>query len=222
MQPKYWAVLYFLVLLADLCVIASDIPYARFATKPLIMIMLGFFCWARAGGLHLRVRNFIFAAIIFSWGGDVLLLFPHYFVPGLISFLTAHLLYTAFFTQIKPKPRPGPAEVITALLVIVYAATLVIWLAPHLGELRPAVMVYALVIAVMLLSALRAFGLRSGPAGTLCVGGAALFVISDSMLAVEKFHTAFPGSSILVMLTYGIAQWMIVEGSIKRLKTMKS
>lgn len=222
MQPKYWVAVYFLVLLADIWAIASDIPDARIATKPLIMIVLGFVCWARAENLHVRARNFIFAAIIFSWGGDVLLLFPHYFVPGLISFLTAHLLYTAFFIQVKPKPRPTPAGVIMALLVIVYAAALVTWLAPYLGGLKPAVTVYATVIAVMLLSSLRAFGLRGGRTGMLCVGGAALFVISDSILAVEKFHTAFPGSGMAVMLTYGIAQWMIVEGSIRHLKTASS
>lgn len=222
MQPKYWAVLYFLVLLADLCMIALDLPYARFATKPLIMILLGFVCWARAGGLPLRARNFIFAAIIFSWGGDVLLLFPHYFVPGLLSFLTAHILYTAFFLQVNPKPRPGIGEIIMAALIITYAAALVTWLFPHLGTLKPAVMLYTMVITVMLLSALRAFGLHSGKAGRLCVWGALLFVVSDSVLAVEKFYSAFPGSNIVVMLTYGIAQWMIVEGSIKYLKTVRS
>lgn len=221
MKPKYWGVLYFLVLLADLCVIAYDIPYARFATKPLLMILLGFFCWARAGSLHLRVRNFIFAAIIFSWSGDVLLLFPHYFVPGLISFLLAHILYTGFFLQVRPKPPLSIKEAVPAVLIIVYAAGLVRMLAPRLGDLKPAVMVYAIVISVMLLSALRAFGLNGKQAGRLCVAGALLFVISDSILAIEKFHTAFPGSSILVMLTYGIAQWMIVAGSIKHLKTVK-
>jgi hypothetical protein len=44
-------------------------------------------------------------------------------------------------------------------------------------------------------------------------------VLSDSVLAVEKFLTAFPGSGIVVMLTYGTAQWMIVEGSLRHLKT---
>ncbi len=222
MQPKNWAVLYFLVLLADLCVIAFDIPYARFATKPLIMIVLGFFCWARAGHLHLRARNFIFAAIIFSWGGDVLLLFPQYFVAGLLSFLTAHILYTTFFLQVRPKARMSWREGVTAAAVAVYAVGLVSLLAPHLGELKPAVMVYTVVISLMLLSALRAFGWRSGKAGLLCVAGALLFVVSDSILAIEKFYAAFPASSILVMLTYGIAQWMIVEGSIQHMKSVSS
>lgn len=222
MQPKYWAVLYFLVLLADLAVIAADVPYARFATKPLLMIVLGFFCWARTGGLHLRVRNLIFAAIIFSWGGDVLLLFPENFVPGLLSFLTAHVLYTAFFLQARPRPRMGVAEIVTAAGVAVYALLLVSFLAPRLGVLKPAVMVYAVVISLMLLSALRAFGWQKGVTGGLCVAGAGLFVVSDSLLAIEKFHTAFTGSGMLVMLTYGLAQWMIVEGSARYLETRRA
>lgn len=222
MHPKYWAVVYFLVLLADLSAIAFDIPYARFATKPLIMIVLGFACWAMAGELHLRARNFIFAAIIFSWGGDVLLLFPQHFIPGLLSFLTAHILYTLFFMQVKPKARITFREILTAAAIVVYAISLVTFLAPYLGVLKPAVLVYTIVISLMLLSALRAFGWRSGRAGLLCVAGAIIFVISDSILAIEKFYSPFPQSSILVMLTYGIAQWLIVEGSIKHLKSMPS
>jgi hypothetical protein len=41
------------------------------------------------------------------------------------------------------------------------------------------------------------------------------------MLAVEKFLMPFPGSGILVMLTYGMAQFMIVDGSLRHLQTAK-
>lgn len=221
MQPKHWGWLYFLILLADLCVIAFDIPYARFATKPLIMILLGFYGWSQAGGLPQRSKNFILSAIIFSWSGDVFLLFPHYFVAGLISFLAAHLLYTGFFLTVKPKPKPGWKEALALAAIAVYAVRLVQRLSPYLGDLNPPVIVYMAVISLMFLGAVRAFGLNGGRAAKLCVGGALLFVLSDSVLAVEKFLAAFPGGSLLVMLTYGLAQWMIVEGSLLHLKTAK-
>ncbi|WP_162946547.1 lysoplasmalogenase [Chitinophaga barathri] len=221
MQPKHWGALYFLILLADLCVIAFDIPYARFATKPLIMILLGFYGWSQAGCLPHRSKNFILAAIIFSWSGDVFLLFPHYFIAGLVSFLTAHLLYTGFFLTVQPKPKPGWKEGAVLVVIIIYAVRLVQRLVANLGDMKPAVIVYTAVISLMFLSAVRAFGLNSSKAGRLCIGGALLFVLSDSILAIEKFLTPFPGSGILVMLTYGIAQWMIVDGSLRHLKTAK-
>lgn len=221
MQPKTWSAIYFLLLLADLLIIMCNIPYARFITKPLLMITLGCYCWWQAGGLQHPVRNLIFVAIIFSWWGDVFLLFGHFFIPGLISFLLAHLLYTGFFLTVKPKPKAGYREWLATLLVIAYAVFFVRFLYPHLGELTPAVIAYTVVITIMLLSAIFAFGVNGAQWGRLCVGGAMLFVISDSMLATEKFYTSFPGSSLLVMLTYGLAQWMIVDGSVKYLKTVK-
>lgn len=221
MQPKTWGAIYFLILLADLLVIVCDIPYARFITKPLLMILLGCYCWWQAGGLYHPVRNFIFMAIIFSWWGDVFLLFAEFFIPGLISFLLAHILYTSFFLWVKPKPKSNYKEWLIALLVLAYAGFFFQFLDPHLGALRIPVMAYTAVITIMLLSAVFAFGIRGTQWGKLSVGGAALFVLSDSILATEKFYVSFPGSSVLVMLTYGLAQWMIVDGSVKYLKTVK-
>ena len=45
--------------------------------------------------------------------------------------------------------------------------------------------------------------------------GALLFVISDSVLAVNKFHHSFEIADVVIMLTYGLAQLFIVEGAIK-------
>lgn len=218
MQSISWGAVFFLLLLADICLIALDIPEPRYVSKPLLMIALGCYCWTQAGGLQYRSRNLIFAALIFSWWGDVLLLFKEMFIEGLISFLTAHLLYIIFFLLVKPKPRLNFKTLLFMLMVIVYAIGLVWFNAPHLGEMKIPVIVYAAVISIMLLSTILAFGLNGTQAGRLCVSGAVLFVFSDSLLAVEKFYMDFPGSGVLIMLTYGCAQWMIVEGSTRYLK----
>jgi uncharacterized membrane protein YhhN len=56
--------------------------------------------------------------------------------------------------------------------------------------------------------------IRNRKAGLLMMIGALLFVISDSVLAVNKFYSEFNGAGIVIMLTYGIAQLMITEGAI--------
>lgn len=223
MQTNSWGVVYFLLLLADICFVALDIPEARYVTKPSLMIVLGCYCWSRAGDIQERRRNLIFAAIIFAWWGDIFLLFEEFFLPGLISFLTAHLFYLTFFLLVRPKTKLDWKDLLFSAFVVVYAATLV-WL-NNIGlagtpELKTPVFVYAAVITLMLLSAVIAFGVNGTPAGMLCVSGAALFVVSDSLLALNMFYTPFMGAGILIMLTYGCAQWLIVEGSTRYLKTV--
>ena len=43
--------------------------------------------------------------------------------------------------------------------------------------------------------------------------GALLFVISDSVLAINKFYQPFEVAGVIIMLTYGLAQLFIVEGA---------
>lgn len=219
MQSISWGAVYFLLLLADISLIALDIPEARYVSKPLLMIGLGCYCWAQAGGLPQRSRNLIFAALIFSWWGDVLLLFDEMFVEGLACFLIAHILYISFFLLVKPRPPLTGKALAVMAVVAVYTSGLVWFNAPQLGELKTPVILYAAVISIMLLSAILAFGLNGSQAGRLCVSGAVLFVFSDSLLAVEKFYMNIPGGSGLVMLTYGCAQWMIVEGATRHLRS---
>ena len=218
MQSISWGAVYFLLLLADISLIALDVPEARYVSKPLLMIALSCYCWTQAGGVQLRARNLVFTALIFSWWGDVLLLFDDMFVEGLASFLAAHLLYISFFLLVKPKPPLNPKALALMVLVAVYATGLVWFLSPHLGELKIAVAVYAAALTLMLLTSIVGLRAERNAGGTALCSGAVLFVFSDSLLAIEKFYMYFPGSSGLIMLTYGCAQWMIVEGSTRYLK----
>jgi uncharacterized membrane protein YhhN len=45
--------------------------------------------------------------------------------------------------------------------------------------------------------------------------GALLFVISDSVLAVNKFYQPFAFAPVLIMITYGLAQLFITQGAIE-------
>ncbi len=80
------------------------------------------------------------------------------------------------------------------------------------------VIVYTGVITSMLMLAIRAFGFGAPWYGRRCILGAFFFVMSDTILAFELFYADFPYSGVLVMLTYGIAQWLIVSGSLYYLR----
>jgi uncharacterized membrane protein YhhN len=49
--------------------------------------------------------------------------------------------------------------------------------------------------------------------------GALLFALSDSILAINKFHTSIHFAGVLIMLTYGLAQLFLVKGIVQNSNT---
>ncbi len=226
MKSKYWYYLFFADLLAELTAIAMQWNTMQFITKPLLVIFL--FAWFMASSAKgLPLRYFIAAALFFSWLGDVCLLMeaknPGWFMAGLASFLLAHIIYILFFLQLRKKqPLPKPLNIFVVALVAVYAVSLFIFLYPHIGNLKLPVGIYAITISTMLVTAVHAFNKYNSPAARCCITGAALFVMSDSLLAVNKFYCSFTGAGIIIMLTYALAQFAIVKGSLHYLAAEKT
>ena len=104
------------------------------------------------------------------------------------------------------------------IAVVAYYIGLLTILFPTLGEMKIPVIVYGLVISIMLLSALHLPITKNREASIGLMMGAVLFVISDSVLAINKFYRPFEYSGVLIMLTYGLAQWFIVNGAILYLR----
>jgi uncharacterized membrane protein YhhN len=77
------------------------------------------------------------------------------------------------------------------------------------------VRIYGIVISFMLMLAMHMLFSKNKPAGRLMMTGALLFVISDSILAVNKFYQSFEIAGVVIVLTYGLAQLFIVEGAIR-------
>jgi uncharacterized membrane protein YhhN len=88
-------------------------------------------------------------------------------------------------------------------------------LLPALGDLKIPVIVYASVISVMLLFAYNGLLIWKKPANQYVFFGALFFVVSDSILAINKFHMPIQKSSFIIMLTYLVAQYLIVKGILK-------
>jgi alkylglycerol monooxygenase len=172
--------------------------------KPLAMVLAIAFVLQRG-----RIQWLLVGALAFSLVGDVLL--PANFIPGLVSFLVAHLCYIALFKQDAPWFASGKALACTLLVAaLMYAA-----LFPHLAPvLQVAVAAYAVVIASMAAQAIgRATVLRE--AGSLGVAiGAAFFMLSDSILAINKFALPVPMAEFLVLATYYAAQVLIVHNAV--------
>lgn len=220
---KRWLYLFLLDVMADLVAVYLNCTSLRYFTKSLLMILL--LVWFLSYYLQdRRGRMLITWALIFSCGGDVFLLFTGnneiFFMAGLVSFLVAHIFYLLFFLRVKKQNRPGkPWNPIVVFLMLIYIAVLFYILKPGAGPLKVPVLVYASVLGAMLLAAIHAFHFPAQLSGAFCVTGAMLFVVSDSLLALDKFHESFKTAPLLVMTTYCLAQLLLVTGCRKYLQS---
>lgn len=215
---KNWLIVFAVALLANLIAVFIKNETLVYIAKPLVVVALILYFLSATAGIKNRVKKFVAGALIFSWMGDVLLMFEssdkNFFLFGLTAFLVAHLFYIFFFSKTrideKIKLKGGLAVVVT-----VYYAGLIFLLFNGLGEMKIPVIVYGVVISAMFLLALHMLFIKNKEAGKLMMLGALLFVASDSILAINKFYQPFEMAGIFTMLTYGLAQLLITLGSVR-------
>ena len=173
--------------------------------KPLTTGTIALAAWRR-GLLADRYARFIVGGLLFSLVGDVFLIAPEHFVFGLLAFLIAHMCYLAAFTS--DTRLAAQVQPFAAVAVIAVVAVVVIW--PGVGdELRLPIVAYVAVLGAMVAQAqVRSFARRTIEARSAAVG-AALFMISDVILALDKFHAPVPAAAFWILVTYWSAQTLI-------------
>lgn len=145
------------------------------------------------------------AGLVFGAVGDALLdLSPGMFVAGLVAFLCGHVAYLVHFNR----AARAPLNPRWTLALLVYAVTFTAWLWPGLGAMRVPVALYVGAITAMAASSARI--------SWTVAGAAVLFLVSDSLLAANRFRTPVPLRDWLVWITYYLAQLGIAVGSMRR------
>ena len=142
-------------------------------------------------------RSWFVVALVLSLAGDVFLMLPRdRFVAGLASFLLGHLAYVAGFGLGEAWPWIlGVAVVAAAVGTPILRAVL----AKGEKELVGPVVAYMTVISVMVACAI-------GTGDPLAIGGASLFMLSDSLIAWNRFVTPLAWAPVTIMVTYHLAQ----------------
>jgi uncharacterized membrane protein YhhN len=225
MKKTIWIVLFALVLLIDLVSVYLNNESLRFITKPLLMPLLAIYLLQRTSSATSSLKVWIFLALFFSWLGDILLLFdetgPNFFLFGLSAFLVAQVFYIVFFHNIRMREYIR-GNALLLLLVIVYYSILFSLLSPYLGKMRLPVRIYGVVLSFMVMLAMHTMLGKNKKAALWMTMGAILFVVSDSLLAFNKFFSAFDYAGLMIMLTYGLAQLFITVGAVKYINLEKS
>lgn len=151
----------------------------------------------------------LFTSLLFCAAADVALELAEgkYFVIGLGLFLIAHIMFIVTFSRdIKPQKSQIPVIV----MLIVYATMMAFILTPYLKEMTIPVYIYLTAITLMAI-----FAAMRGSKNDFTLYGAIAFVVSDSILAINKFMMPVLAADYLIMITYYLSLFLIVYGFLK-------
>jgi uncharacterized membrane protein YhhN len=215
-KQRLFFFLFSLVSLIEILHISLGKEEWRMFTKPLIVPSLALTYYFSLDKKPDTKKDAILLALLFSWLGDILLQWDMYFVPGLICFLTAHIFYIAFFARTSSNQRSYfKLRPVMLIAVLAYLIELMHLLWPSLGEMKIPVLIYGITISTMLSAAIWQYQKLEDKTSLFMILGAAFFVTSDSILAINKFRNPFASAGIYIMTTYILAQLFIVLGAIK-------
>ena len=219
---KRWAVI--VALAAFMAILGANVvapvgPWLHWIFKPLTTGLIVLMVWRIRLPVSSTYRRWMLGGLVFSLAGDVLLMLPQdLFVPGLLAFLCAHVCFlAAFLSDSGFAARRWP---LLACFAIAALNLCLLWgsIAP---PLRVPVIVYVLVLASMAGQALvraRVFAVRDDAqvvSARWAAAGALMFMLSDSLLAWNRFHGPIPLSSVWVLSTYYLALWWIARSVLR-------
>ena len=194
---------------------ASSNSDAITLTKPLLMPLLLAWLITLVGRWWPVPLRWLAVGIAFAWIGDLALMGEGdtAFHVGIAAFLVMQVCYLVAFLRV-----PGPGLVRAWKIALI--PYVLIWIGINVvisggvGDMRIPVLVYSAVALAMAVGALDLVLRLPQPLAWRTAGGALLFVVSDSLIAMTAFGplTESAGWSALIMATYVAAQGLIVTG----------
>jgi len=202
---------------ADWVAVARHARRAEYALKPVALVTL------IAGAVALGADEtasrlwLTLTALALSLAGDVFLMVPKdLFVPGLASFLVAHLAYVAALN-----PTPPPRLALAVAIVVVGSVSLAVFVRIHDGLVRSGhraltvpVAAYVAALSATVVSATVTFGRPDWSTGSaaLVLAGSALFYASDGLIGWTRVVGPAPGGRVAIMVAYHVGQALLVLG----------
>jgi uncharacterized membrane protein YhhN len=192
-------------------------PLLVYVSQPLataLVLGIALVNWRGSRGSYSYCLS-ISIGLLFSLVGDIFLLWPSlYFIHGLAAFLLTHLAYLIAFTR----DARFPARVWIWILYLAFAATLYAFLYPSLPvPLKLPVALYSALLSSMAAQAMGRFlVVKTKPAQSAAIG-AVFFMLSDFLLAFDRFHTLILLAPVLILIPYYLGQWLIASSTQARL-----
>ena len=184
---------------------------ACYVFKPLTVIcMIVYLAIETLTSININT-NYAFAillGLIFSLAGDCfLMLRPQKFIAGLVSFLIAHIVYCAAFYNLID----GALNLTALWIMLIPALGYYGFLYNGLNKLKIPVAIYVSAILSMTYLSFNVYQQQDSTIALLGFIGALFFMLSDSLLALNKFKRPFKLAQPSILSTYYLAQWLIVK-----------
>ena len=179
--------------------------------KPLVIVVLAWLAVTMGATDH-DVGRFLLVALGFSLVGDIFLLGKKTvdFTGGLVSFLVAHIAFVLAFLALGVEPGWALVGLLVAVPLSLTAGRRIVRAATREGgaALGSAVTAYLVVMVAMVTAA-------SGTALPLVLLGALAFLLSDTVLALDRFVGPRSNARMLVIVTYHLGQVLMVVGALR-------
>lgn len=175
--------------------------------KPLTIILIIIIAFQQDLHISLTYKTFIILGLIFSLIGDVFLMLKKsdFFIQGLSAFLIAHIAYLISITG-SIGFQLNYITLIPVIFILIGFSRIII---PKTGNKKNYVMVYSSIVFILLWQAVNRFLFLPNDYTLYAAVGIMLFVVSDSLLAYNKFVKSFKYAQIIILVTYYSAQLLI-------------
>lgn len=191
---------------------AKDRDALHYIFKPATTILI--MAMALTQGDDGPYRNLILMGLALSLLGDIALMLPDdHFLAGLVAFLLAHVAYILAMGGRNMWRLSWPA------MLPFLVAGAVVWrlLWPHhVGRMALPAFVYMIAILVMGWQSANLYVFIGGTTTLWALLGAILFLISDSLLALNRFRRQIRHAGVIILGTYYCAQWLIALSTTPR------
>jgi uncharacterized membrane protein YhhN len=200
----------FVALSASVAIAAHylQLPILHWIAKPLTTLLIVGMALSLSSAEPVY-RRWIVIGLLWSTLGDVFLMLPgDYFLHGLVSFLVAHIAYLVAFSRrerLFAQLMPFAVYAVIAFAVLTYLSQGI----P--APMRIPVVVYVAALGAMAAQAAAIWSIRRDRASALAAIGGALFMFSDSLIAINRFGEPFDASRFLVLASYWLAQYLIAR-----------
>ena len=210
-RSKYFLLFFLLVSLVDIIAILNDNTLWQTISKPMIIPALMFYYITASKSKN----KWYIIALVFSFLGDVLLLDKsNLFLFGIGAFLMTQLLYVYIFSK-GLSTSSWRKKIMAFLPFLIFFFALIGVLKPGLNEFFIPVVIYGVAISVFGAISLLKYLVKKDGTSLCLISGALLFILSDSLIALHKFHEPRSVYPVAIMLTYILAQYLIATFMLK-------
>jgi uncharacterized membrane protein YhhN len=224
MKKIIFYLVFAIIILGVLFGYSLGLKWMDYVFKPMIMVWIACYFLDEGRKIDNNLKSVVLTAFAFSWAGDIFLMFSGisfiFFIIGLVSFLVSQLFYIISFRKsVQMTQQRGFISGNRKLIIpyILYGLIIFAILYNHLGMiLKFSVVAYMTAIISMSIMALNRKNTVSKRSFFLIFIGSLLFIVSDSLLAINKFVMPVPFERFFVLGSYISAQYLIMRGILRQ------